>query len=136
MMQKIIFLVAYYLIVIYQYRLHSPIGVESEVEIKDIEINSHNLAKKMFNIKVLMRDSTNEISISEVNDFENNFCNTPCKSCKVSCKYKLIDLNPNKNLITKAQTAIELKRHNHPKSRRINGNQRTLNESLLELKAH
>ena len=125
------------------------VKAEFEKEVFKIQPNVFNLSRRVQNIKILMRegkvtissddssDDTEEVENIEIdNVYNSSFCKKKCKGCKIKCKYKIRELNENNELLTARDIIIELAKHKHAKSRRINGIGRTAKESKKELRTH
>ena len=65
-------------------------------------------------------------------------CSSTCPNCQAKCAYRLSEINPNNDLLSKEQVKKELKKHKHPQSRinKLTKKNRTLQEAKKELYLH
>lgn len=124
----------------------------SSDKIKPVEVKTSNLTKKMQNWMIISRQNTNVINDSQISSdhdlsttnigttsikFNYIYCTQlKCSNCSQICKFRLSELGKLSSLLNQTQINCELKIHGHPKSRRKNKQNRTLNEAKLELKNH
>ncbi len=126
-------------------------SVEKKIETKPIK--TFSLSKKLKKISILSRIRTNKIDVyQQLSDNEysikpdQNFskieienlrkidhCKNKCNDCKYVCLYRLSEINPNNDFLTNDDLILELKRHNHPMSRR--DKQTNCNRTIAEAKA-
>ena len=125
-----------------------------EKKIEPLNVNLNNLKKKISQIHILLRNKkeyfTNSQRFSDSN-LENSFiglnnasvinpqfCKKSCSHCEATCTYKLGEINPKKDFLTKEQIKRELKRHNHPQSRidKKTKKNRSLEDAKKELYLH
>jgi hypothetical protein len=114
-------------------------------------VKSSVLRKKMFNWMVLQRNNiimTNEKQILDDEFAEESslnvlrsyyYCKPKCSRCNQMCKFLINELNINQTEVFNAtQIKQELKLHGHPQSRmnKRTRKQRSLEESIIELKNH
>ena len=125
-----------------------------EKKIQNSKVSLKNLKKKLSHIRCLMRspdrfishsqESSNyyfEKSLPEKPIFGENqpiWCKIHCSKCQAQCSYRLSEINPKNNFLTKEQVKQELKKHKHPQSRinKITKKNRSLEESKRELFLH
>ena len=112
------------------------------------------MKNKLAHIRCLTRDSERFILNSQESSnyyfekslprkpiYENKhpiWCKPACSKCPAQCAYRLSEINPEKDFLTKEQVKKELKKHKHPQSRtdKVTKKNRSLEESKRELFLH
>ena len=114
---------------------HIEIEGESEMEnrIASSKVNHKNWKNKLSHIRCLTRrperfisnsqESSNyyyEKSLPRKQFFEGKdpiWCKINCSKCEAHCPYRLSEINPKNDFLTKEQVKRELKKQKHPQSR-------------------
>lgn len=63
-------------------------------------------------------------------------CKIKCRNCTQVTAFQISDLDRPNNFFSLTQINEELKRHGHPKFKKINGKSRSISQAKLELKDH
>ena len=125
-----------------------------ENRIESSKVNLKNLKNKLSHIRCLTRRQERFISNSQESSnyyFEKSlprkpsiigkdpiWCKINCSKCEAKCSYRLSEINPENDFLTKEQVKRELKKHKHPQSRtdKVTKKNRSLEEAKRELFLH
>ena len=97
--------------------------------------------KEYFTNSKQFSDSNLQNSFIELNNASVSnpqFCKKSCSHCEATCTYKLGEIHPKKDFLTKEHIKRELKRHNHPQSHidKKTKKNRSLEDAKKELYLH
>jgi hypothetical protein len=128
-------------------------GIEKMSDkVKPNTIKSVTLKKKIFNWNLVQRKNKISQQLSRISSYSEysdmnstqlhtyEFCKEKCQNCKQICSFRISELNNDneKSVVSALKIKTELKLHGHPASRsnKKTKKQRTLLESMIELKNH